>query len=514
MKAIIFARVSSKEQEDGQSIPAQIRRLTEYAVKKQFAIDDTSIFQITESSSKETRKQFEQIVALIKKSKEPIALITDTVDRLQRSFRETPMLDELRRQGKLELHFLREGLVVTKDSNSSQLMQWDIGVLFASSYVRQLSDNVKRGQEQCYKDGRWVFKAPYGYRNVTLPSEEKSIEVHDEEKVWVMKAFEYYAQGNNSFSTVADKLIADGFSRKFTKKSGMVRLVELILKNSFYMGMMKVNGELIPHQHPTLISEYLFTRVQEIIANHHKAPYQYAGKLILLRGLISCGQCGGGVCGDIKKGKYVYYSCHNSKRTCVKKFVREEALLDTALTCFDDMFLSDEQINEVVAYIRSSDEQELALSRDVQRQLNKKLSIAQQRISRLVDMHVDGSIDGETYRAKHGEYKREQQELIKQLKGYEKIDNNELSAAEEVLVLAKEAKELFLSSKFEEKQQLLRLIFSNLRLNDGKLDVELRKPFDEICNLKDHTKWSGKRDSNPRPLPWQGNALPIELFPR
>lgn len=26
-------------------------------------------------------------------------------------------------------------------------------------------------------------------------------------------------------------------------------------------------------------------------------------------------------------------------------------------------------------------------------------------------------------------------------------------------------------------------------------------------------EWSGKRDSNPRPLPWQGNALPAELFP-
>ena len=26
--------------------------------------------------------------------------------------------------------------------------------------------------------------------------------------------------------------------------------------------------------------------------------------------------------------------------------------------------------------------------------------------------------------------------------------------------------------------------------------------------------WSGKRDLNPRPLPWQGNALPTELFPR
>ena len=27
-------------------------------------------------------------------------------------------------------------------------------------------------------------------------------------------------------------------------------------------------------------------------------------------------------------------------------------------------------------------------------------------------------------------------------------------------------------------------------------------------------KWSGKRDSNSRPRPWQGRALPTELFPR
>ena len=27
------------------------------------------------------------------------------------------------------------------------------------------------------------------------------------------------------------------------------------------------------------------------------------------------------------------------------------------------------------------------------------------------------------------------------------------------------------------------------------------------------TFWSGKRDSNPRPSPWQGDALPAELFP-
>ena len=27
-------------------------------------------------------------------------------------------------------------------------------------------------------------------------------------------------------------------------------------------------------------------------------------------------------------------------------------------------------------------------------------------------------------------------------------------------------------------------------------------------------KWSGRRDSNPRPRPWQGRALPTELLPQ
>ena len=35
---------------------------------------------------------------------------------------------------------------------------------------------------------------------------------------------------------------------------------------------------------------------------------------------------------------------------------------------------------------------------------------------------------------------------------------------------------------------------------------------DKILIYKD-IYWSGKRDSNSRPRPWQGRALPTELFP-
>ena len=142
----------------------------------------------------------------VKKSKQPIALITDTVDRLQRSFRETPLLDELRKEGKLELHFLREGLIVNQQSNSSQLLQWDIGVLFASSYVRQLSDNVKRSKEQSAKNGEWSAKAPFGYKNVSLPTGKKTIEVDPVNAPYVVKMFEMYATGIKSFQTIAQEM--------------------------------------------------------------------------------------------------------------------------------------------------------------------------------------------------------------------------------------------------------------------------------------------------------------------
>jgi len=88
VKAIILARVSTEEQiTDGQSIPAQLARAREYAFKK--GLQTASEYQFDESSTKDKRKKFEAVISEIQKSKEPIALIVETVDRLQRSFKES-----------------------------------------------------------------------------------------------------------------------------------------------------------------------------------------------------------------------------------------------------------------------------------------------------------------------------------------------------------------------------------------------------------------------------------------
>lgn len=496
MKAILLARVSSREQEEGQSIPAQVRRLTEYALRKNLTIEDT--IPLTESSTKETRKQFDAIIAMIKQRKEPIALVTDTVDRLQRSFRETPLLDDLRKQGKLELHFLREGLIVGKESNSAQLLQWDIGVLFASSYVRQHSDNIKRSIEQGWRNGEWFSLAPLGYKNVALPDGKKNIAIDPETAHLVIKMFQLYASGVHSLSTIVDEMYKLGLRTSDGKPVALSK-VERILKNTFYYGVMKVKGILYPHKYESLISEELFNVVQEQLTGHQKRPVHFVAKPILLRGLISCGNCDCTVTGDIKKGRYTYYSCNNSKRICKRRWIREEILLTPMLEYLDRLYLSDQQVSDIVTFLQEACAADQTSFKQSQDALKKELHSLQTRISKLIDMHLDGKIDSETYHAKLEEYKQRQRFLTAEIKVYDQSPEASMITAQTVMQLAQQAKAIFLGSKLEIKQQILRCIFSNSRLIDEKLDLELYEPFSTLAKIKDHPKWWRRWESNPCP---------------
>ncbi len=57
-----------------------------------------------------------------------------------------------------------------------------------------------------------------------------------------------------------------------------------------------------------------------------------------------------------------------------------------------------------------------------------------------------------------------------------------------VLDLAKRAKEIYKSSKVEEKRQILSFLFSNLEMKDKKAIITLREPFNKLMAVSDHLK--------------------------
>ncbi len=496
MKAILLARVSSREQQEGMSIPAQERRLREYAERKGLEIDQ--VFAITESSTKDTRKEFQKILDQIKKSREPFALVADTIDRVQRSFKESTVLDDLRREGKVEIHFMREGLVLNSKSNSSDLLRWDMGVMFARSYVLQLSDNIKRSKEQSARNGIWMGLAPTGYMHTVDEKGNKTIVPDPGLAPFITKMFDLYATGNYSLSKLRDEITEMGVRTKKGKKFAISQLNK-ILKKSFYCGLMDTKYGIVEHKYEWLTTPAIFRQVQAVIEGYQSKLHKTKAKPFILKGMITCANCGCVVTPEIKKERYIYYSCTNGKKTCKRVYVPEKKLIAPLLEYFDSIALSDEQIETVTQYLKEIHQSVSQFHRESLAALRKEQDKLQRRVSQIYDDKLDGLIDETMYLEKVREYKGRQTEILEEMKRHEVADQNFHVTANMVLKLAARARGLFESSEVDEKRQLLNFVFQNLKLNEKTLLIDTHEPFSTMMGYKQcPTSWRW-RDSNSRP---------------
>lgn len=495
MKAIILARVSSEEQEQGHSIPAQVHRLKEYAERKGLSIAE--IHEVTESSSSDTRKKFDLIIKAIRASKEPVAFVADTIDRVQRSFKESIVLGDLLKEGKLQIHFLRESLVLHKDSNSADLLRWDMGVMFARSYVLQLSDNVKRGNEQKIRSGEWTGKAPIGYLHTKV--DDRPVIVIDPERApYIRKIFEVYGQGNCSMKMLADKMKAMGL-RNEKGKPLSTSMIEFVLKNPFYYGIMLWKGNLYPHKYERIVSEEQWHRAEGIREGWHKKPFPYAGKPFVFRGLVQCAQCGSTLTPQCKRERNIYYSCCNKQCSQKSVYAKERDFIEIVEKTFKKLVLPQKMIDAVVEALRTHGKAEQAFHAQSMHDLRSEYDKIEERISKMYDDKLDGSITADMYDKKLKEYKARQTELFASMQEHSTADQNYHITASLVLDLAKRAFGIFQRSETAEKRALINFVFQNMHLQQGKLVWDLKEPFNIIVNYADHPVWLPDLDSNQEP---------------
>lgn len=481
MKAIILARVSDKKQDSNE---AQVVRVSDYVKFKGLTIWKT--IEIEESSTKGDREKFQEVIKMITNSKETIALVVDTVDRLQRSFKESVQLDELRKAGKLEIHFYRENLVIHKESNSSDILRWDMAVMFAKSYVLQLSDNVKRKQKHMLANGELIGKPPIGYESVYDEAGKRIDVVFDIKNAHLIKKmFELYATGNYSTLTLRDYIHKEGLKSSIGKPLAL-SMIDHILNNTFYYGIMVSKEKSYPHKYQPLITKELFDKCQRIRKGWNKKPFAYASKPFILRGLVRCDKCGCAMSPDLKKGKYVYYSCTNAKKNIcsTKIYMREEELLKPiyeVLEAFDN--IPQQKIDKLVTSLKQSNESKNIYHKNMINTLQSEYNTIQTRIDRLMDLLIDGSITKIDYDKKLKELKDKQYDINIKLEDHTKADESYYITASTVFNLAKDALKLFESSEVSEKRAILNYILSNYTVNEKTPCITMRSPFNELLSL-------------------------------
>jgi site-specific DNA recombinase len=496
MKAIILARVSTEEQKEaGNSLPAQIGRLERYCERKAFEV--LKKYSFDESAYKTKRDDFDKILEDISKLPEKVAICFDKVDRLSRNIfdKRVSELYEKAIADEIELHFVSDGQVIDAKISAVEKFQFGMNLGLAKYYSDAISDNIKRAWEKKIENGEIMTKAPIGYYNRRV-DEKQDVYIDAQRAPLIVKVFEMYATGLYSMQKIAEEMEKLGLKSKHNDKVLKCRQIESILKNPFYCGFIvyQRTGQVYAHKYESLISKELFEKCKAVREAKTKNPTKACKHEFILSGMVLCADCGCRVTPELKKGKYKYYHCTDSKKICKKEFIREEKLIEPINKVFGNVALTDIEIEQI---LEGYDKYNLNQNKYIEGQLKAyraQYGSISGKIEIMYDDKLEGRITTDMYDKKVKELNIRKQELERKIQKLQTGNDYCRITAKHLLSITKRLQNIFESSEVDEKRQILNLVFQNFSLQSKKLLFNTKTPFKEVfeCNiLSNNASWSG-----------------------
>lgn len=490
IRYVMYCRKSS-EAEDRQvaSIDAQILELKKLAEQKGYSI--TRIFQEAKSAKAPGRPVFNEMLQEIYNRKAQ-GIICWKLDRLARNPVDGGQINWMLQQGVIQ--HIR---TIDKDYMSSDnvlLMSFEFGM--ANQFIRDLSQNTKRGLQHTAESGWLPTHAPIGYLNNKHRNPgDPQIVIDPARFPLIRKLFELMIEKQYSVQKLHD--IATGklnLKNHDSKPLSLSKFHEL-LRNPFYYGEFNWKGNLFPGKHTPVISRTQFETVQSIL-NRNSSPHTSEHNFAFT-GTIRCGECNGMVTAqeNTKKQKngvvrhYTYYHCGKRiNRTCKQKSIRQEEL--------------EKQINHILCSIKihpkfhkwamdvlRREHSEKAENREQMKAgYRKALDLCAEKIDKLLNTFLNNTISEAEYRLKKEELTKEKARLEELLTDTHYSQDKWLDAAEKIFSFSRMAQKRFNTADARTKQIILSCLGSNPVLKDGKLQLSLYKPLLMIQNFPSAVK--------------------------
>ncbi len=219
-------------------------------------------------------------------------------------------------------------------------------------------------------------------------------------------------------------------------------------------------------------------------------------------GLLTCGHCGCAITADHKSKKsgkhYTYYRCTNGKRNCGSViYLREEKLNEAFADALKQIQITPEAVDLTRTALLESAKLEREFHEQATKNLNLEIARLQSRIERCYVDHVDGKISSDEGEARTALWKAEQTDLRFKLTAHDRADLKYIQEGVKLLELASRAHQLFITSMTPaEKREIVNLVLSNPRIEDGSVRYEMKVPFSLMLNGTDSKNWLGNQDSN------------------
>lgn len=209
-RAVIYVRVSTKEQVDeGNSLGTQQKICNDYALKHEYEVAETFIEQ-GESAKTADRTELQKLLAYCADKKHGVkAVIIYKLDRLSRNTDDYSQLRLLLRRYGVEIkstseHFENNPVGRFMENTMANIAQFDNDIR---------SERCAGGMRDAMRDGRYVWMATVGYRNVKIGG-RATIEQDELMAPLILRTFELIASNIYPTEEVRRMVTKEGLLNK------------------------------------------------------------------------------------------------------------------------------------------------------------------------------------------------------------------------------------------------------------------------------------------------------------
>ncbi len=480
--AVIYTRVSSKEQMDNMSLTTQLKGCNVFAEKLNYQI--CGHFGGTyESAQSDERKEFVRMINFVKKAKEKISfIIVYSLERFSRTGDNAIWLSRQLRELGVTIASVTQPI---DTSNPSGVLQQNILFLF-SQYDNDLrrQKSVAGMREKLLK-GEWMGVAPIGYKfDRSSGTKEQKIVFNDDARL-MKKAFLMKLHDGLNNIEIADAITMMGLRLTYKRLSEAFR-------NPFYCGYVSHNlleGQVVKGKHPALISEEIFLQVNEIIK---KVPQGFQRKNenvnMPLRQFMTCAYCVTPLTGyqrrkTLKNGKVLhfhYYKCYTTGCKCNRSV---DFMHDKFAEFLDDFQLDKNLLLLVKKQLRVTWQNGIESTAGEQKSMLAKLSDLQETFDNVEERWADGKIEEAIYEKRSAKLKEEIVRISKELEKHKINISNPEELLDEYVVFASELANCWRNGDYEERKIVQNILFPEGILFDKKIDAFRTSQVNEVIRL-------------------------------
>jgi site-specific DNA recombinase len=315
MRAVIYCRVSTKEQTANLSLPTQLRACRDYCEREGYEVAQ-EFTDAGESAKTTDRPEFQKLFEFCRANKRKIQFVVFyNIARLSRNVNDYAVVRSY-----------LQGLGVSVRSVTEPIADDTTGKLLANmlAAIAQFdndakSDRTKAGMRAALERGRWPFQAPLGYLN-GAQSGKRLLVIDPVRGPLVRAAFEEYGTGRHTKTEVLRRVTALGLTTHAGKPLTAQSLGSL-LRNPIYTGWLHVPRWQVSARgdFEALVPDSLFRLVQLLLDGKGQPvrPHSRNHPDFPLRRFVACSHCMTPLTASWSTGrskKYPYYHCRKCKR--------------------------------------------------------------------------------------------------------------------------------------------------------------------------------------------------------